>query len=736
MEKDAHAPHLLQGLAPAVAGIAGLLPHEAMLAAMGGSRSMAAPEELPLSPARLRLEREQDLFNELYLLAPVGYLLLALDSVILQSNVLGSSLLGLARGAPGRHYFRDYVLPRFHADFACFMRHALNSEQPQRCQLKLRGRPGTAECAVTLVGSGAAGGQALRVVLELAEGRLPALQQSEERFRRIVHMAREGIWEIDAHARTSFVNPRMAAMLGYRIEEMLDQPLVRFMDREGRSILERNIARRQQGLAERHEFKFLRKDGGELWASLDTNPIFDAHGVYLGALALVNELDSQGLPAGMAWQQTSFDALTGLPNRHILYDRLAQEMKKCRREQQYLALLYIDLDQFRLINEQLGRAQGDALLAEAAVRLGAAMRASDTLARTGGDEFTAVVGGLDDIALAERIAQHLLGALHQPFLLPGGKAMASASIGIALYPSDAADPEDLLRQAEQAMYAAKNAGRHRYSYFTDSMQAAAQQRLRLAAELRRAVAQQEFELYYQPIVQLSTGQVARAEALLRWRHPQRGLLAPADFIGHAETAGLMGEISDWAFRAAALQVQRWQRELGRPFQVSVNHSPSLLRGGRDCCEEWRAFLSGLDLPPRSIVLDIGEALLGEAGPALLAQLRSFHAMGLQVALDDFGTGQAALLDLSHAEIDFLKLDGSLVAGLPDDASRRAMCEGIVALAHKLGLEVVAEGVENMQQLAALKAGACDYAQGYLLAAPLQASDMVALARRGRGLSAG
>lgn len=734
MEKDQRAPDLLQGLAPGVAGIAGLLPHEAMLAAMGGSRSMALPEDLPLSPARLRLEREQDLFNELYLLAPVGYLLLGLDSLVLQSNVLAASLLGLARGTPGRHHFRDFVVPRFYEDFACFMRHALNSEQPQRCQLKLCARPGAHECAVTLIGSGAAGGQAVRVVMETAEGRLPALQQSEERFRRIVHMAREGIWEIDANARTSFVNPRMAAMLGYRIEEMLDQPLVRFMDREGRSILERNIARRQQGLAERHEFKFLHQAGHEVWASLDTNPIFDAHGNYLGALALVNELDSQGLPAGMAWQQTSFDTLTGLPNRHILYDRLGQEMKKCRRGQHYLALLYIDLDQFRLINEQLGRAQGDALLAEAAVRLGAAMRASDSLARTGGDEFAAVVGGLDDIALAERVAQHLLGALNQPFPLAGGKAMVSASIGIALYPSDAADPEDLLRHAEQAMYAAKNSGRHRYSYFTGSMQAAAQQRLRLAAELRRAVVQQEFELVYQPIVQLATGQVARAEALLRWRHPQRGLLAPADFIGHAETAGLMGEISDWAFRAAALQVQRWQRELGRPFQVSVNHSPSLLRGG-GCCDEWGAFLEGLGLPPRSIVLDIRESTLGEAGLDVLAQLRRFHAMGLQVALDDFGTGQAALADLSQADIDFLKIDHSLVAGLPQDAGQRAMCEGIVALAHKLGLEVVAEGVESMPQLAALKAAGCDYAQGFVLAAPMPAAEVAALARQGRGLSA-
>ncbi|UGQ49237.1 EAL domain-containing protein [Massilia endophytica] len=669
-------------------------------------------------------------------MAPVGYFLLALDSVILQSNVLGASLLGLRRGGTERRHFRDAVLPRFRADFDRFLREAINSEEPRHTKLKLQGRPGVPELPVSLTGCAVAGGQAVRIVLETAEGRLPALERSEERFRRIVHMAREGIWEIDTRARTSFVNPRMAEMLGYDIEEMLDQPLVHFMDREGRSILERNIARRQQGLAERHEFKFLRKDGSELWASLAASPVFDDQGRYLGALALLSELDSQLAPAGVAWQQSSFDALTGLPNRHILHDRLGQEMKKCRREEQSLALLAIDLDQFRRINAQLGRAQGDSLLAQVAERIGGALRLADTLARTGGDEFAVVVGGLDEAASAERAAAQILDTLARPFVLAGGQAQLTASIGIALYPSDAAEPEDLLHHAEQAMHAAKEEGGRRYRYFTAELQAQAQQRGRLAAALRRALAQGEFELHYQPIVQLAGGEVARAEALLRWRHPERGLLAPGAFLGGAATAGLLQAIGDWAFRTAAGQALRWQQELERPVQISVNAPPALLVDGHDTRAGWRDFLHGLDLAPHSIVLDIGEVALGEAGPEAPSRLRSLRELGVDLALDDFGTGQAALAHLGEAGVDYLKIDRSLVAGLQNGNGQRAMCEGIVALAHKLGAEVVAEGVETAPQLAMLREAGCDYAQGYVYAPPMPAAQMGALLRSGRTLSAG
>ncbi len=703
-------------------GLASLLPHEAMLVAIGGG-AVARPEGVP---GRLPVEREQALFGELHLLAPIGYFLLDGDStVILQTNLVGADQIGIDRLAPQQHRFRSFVAQRFLGDFDAWLARVRASSRPLRSQLQLTARRGDQGIPVTLIGS--VDGQYLSVTVEPAEGRLSLLEQSEERFRRIVQTAREGIWELDTAARTTFVNPRMADMLGYRIEEMLEQPLVQFMDTEGRSILERNIARRQQGMPERREFKFIRKDGAELWVHLASNPIFDARGNYRGALALASDITEHRESADLAWHQANFDSLTGLPNRNMFHDRLRHEMRKARREGVFLALLFIDLDQFKQINDSFGHQQGDALLVEATRRIGDCMRASDTLARIGGDEFVAILPGLAHVQDAERVAEDVIAVLQRPFDLSGQQGHISGSIGIALYPSDAADAEELLRHADQAMYAAKNGGRNRYSYFTSDMQAQAQQRVRLAADLRRAVACQEFELYYQPIINLQSGVIERAEALLRWHHPERGLLNPGDFIAGAESSGVLQEIGDWAFRSAADQVQAWQRELGRPFSISINQSPGQLRADN---QSWQGHVTGLALPPRSIVIDVPEDLLNEPNAEALAQLRRLRAMGLQVALDDYGTGHAALSQLKKSEIDYLKIDRSFVSGLTGDDGDLALCEAIIVLAHKLGLEVVAEGVESEAQLGLLREAGCDYAQGYLYARPAPASELLALARAG------
>jgi len=715
---------VMTDVAPADVGapgaFAGMLPQDVLLTAIGGTA-------LPGTPA-LPADRESALFDELYLLAPVGCFLLDGDTTILQTNLVGASQLGIARLSGGRHRLRGFVAQRFLHDFDAFFARARDSATPLRCQIQLQPSRGEPGFPVALLGSG--DGERVRVTVEPAEGRLPALERSEERFRRIVQSAGEGIWELDAAARTTFVNPRMAEMLGYQIEEMLEQPLVRFMDAEGRSILERNIARRQQGMPERREFKFIRRDGSELWAHLATSPIHDAQGAHLGALALVSDITQHKESVELAWHQANFDALTGLPNRNMFQERLRHEMRKARRDRTYLALLFIDLDGFKQINDSFGHQQGDNLLVEAARRIGGCIRATDTVARIGGDEFVAILPGLAHVQDAERVAENVIGVLNRPFDLSGQQGLISGSVGVALYPSDAADAEELLRHADQAMYAAKNGGRNRYSYFTPDMQAAAQQRLRLAGELRRAAAQQQFELYYQPIINLKSGGIERAEALLRWHHPERGLLAPADFIAGAESSGVLQEIGDWAFRQAVGQVLAWQRELGRPFQVTINQSPGQLLADN---QGWRSYLDSLTLPPRSVVIDVPEDLLNEPGSEALEQLRRLRAMGLQVALDDFGTGHSALAQLKRFDIDYLKIDRSFVAGLAggaDHSGDLALCEAIIVLAHKLGLEVVAEGVESEAQLALLRAAGCDYAQGYVIARPAPAAQLLALARTG------
>ncbi|MDR7051420.1 diguanylate cyclase (GGDEF)-like protein/PAS domain S-box-containing protein [Duganella sp. 3397] len=721
-----------QRRAPLMSGEqAGLLPGFAVLPQPPAAGPLAHTAQ---ADADADADAEQSFFDELYLLAPVGYCVLGLDTTILQMNVSGAELLGVPRSNPERLALRHFVAPRFLDDFDRFVRAAFNHAAPQRCDLQLvRGANVHQQgVAITLRACAERSGQALRVQLEPAEGKLAALERSEERLRRIVHCAEEGIWEIDASARTSFVNPKMAHMLGYAIEDMLDQPLVAFMDDEGRAILERNIASRQRrgAEAERHEFKFLRRDGGELWVTLATNPIFDATGAYLGALALVSDITDSRASAELIWQQANFDTLTALPNRHMFQDRLGQEVKKARREGTLLALLFIDLDGFKQVNDTLGHDQGDALLVEAARRIAACVRGTDTVARLGGDEFTVILTALESMNGVERIAQAIVTRLQAPFALGAANPAVSASIGISVFPADAVSPEDLVRNADQAMYAAKQSRRCRYSYFTADLQQAAQARQQVTLDLRAALAHGELELHYQPIVNLRTGGVQRAEALLRWRHPQRGLLAPGDFLPFAESGGLMMEIGDWVFRQAARQARLWQDEIGAGFQVGINQSSAQFRGDAALYAGWLRYAAELGLAPRSLVLEITERVLLDKNTQVADRLRELREMGVQVALDNFGTGYSSLAHLKHFGIDLLKLDHSFIQHLASDSGDLAMCEALILMAHRLGLRVVAEGVETAAQSHLLELAGCDFAQGYIYAQPMAAPEFTALAQRG------
>jgi diguanylate cyclase (GGDEF)-like protein/PAS domain S-box-containing protein len=682
-----------------------------------------------VSAERLRHEQEQARYNELHLLAPAGYFVVGFDGRILQANVVGARMLGVARAEVGRYRFRDFVRRAWRPGFEAFFEAALNSRAQQRHELEMTCVEDGIPAAMVLLANADGSGQACRIVVEPREdaARLAALERSEERFRRIVHCADEGILEIDALGFITFVNPRMAALLGGEIEELLEQPLLIFMDEEGRSRFEAHDVRRPHGQGERAELKFVRRDGAFVWTSAATTPLFDAAGNYVGVLALVSDITRQRASAERIWHQANYDELTGLPNRHMFRDRLRQEMHKADRGSGFLALLFLDLDHFKEINDRLGHAMGDALLAEAARRIKGCVRASDTLARLGGDEFTVVLAGLDRVGNVDRIAQSIVDTLARPFELGGEQAEVSASVGIALYPADARGLPELLSCADQAMYASKNAGRKRYSYFTPDLQEAALERRAIAVELRQALLENQFEILYQPIVSLHSGAVHKAEALLRWRHPQRGLLAPAQFIPFAESNGLIVEIGDWVFREAARQVCRWQDSIAPGFQVSVNKSPVQFRRDATLYQGWLECMRALDLPPRSIVVEIGESTLLDGADRVIERLRQYHTLGLQVALDHFGTGHASLAHLKRFAIDFVKIDSAFAALVDADGGELALYEAIVAMAHKLGLEVVAEGVETAAQRVLLQNAGCDYAQGYMFGHPMTAQALEEMA---------
>jgi diguanylate cyclase (GGDEF)-like protein len=407
--------------------------------------------------------------------------------------------------------------------------------------------------------------------------------------------------------------------------------------------------------------------------------------------------------------EVNIDKLTGLANRNVFQDRLEIDLKKALRSGLPLALLFIDLDHFKEINDTRGHEAGDQLLQAVGRRLQSHVRGSDTVARLGGDEFTITLAELHDIGSVTDLAQKLCDDLARPFMVGDEMAYISASIGITIFPRDASTAGELLRNADQAMYRSKERGRNRFAYFKSSMQDAAQNRMTISNELRRAVDEQQLEVYYQPIVDLDSGRIRKAEALLRWMHPERGEISPTEFIPIAEHTGLITTIGDWVYQRALIQARRW-RAYDRALTINVNVSPLQFYGGDG--EHCRRWLSQSAMVPE-MGLEITEGLLLASDIDVLKQLLAFQQAGIQISLDDFGTGYSSLSYLRRFALDFLKIDKSFVYNLEFDAANVALCEAIIVMAHKLGLRVVAEGVETPQQAAWLKQAGCDYAQGFL-----------------------
>ena len=420
----------------------------------------------------------------------------------------------------------------------------------------------------------------------------------------------------------------------------------------------------------------------------------------------------------LIWEQANFDFLTGLPNRQMFHDRLDQEIKQSNRSNLQLALLFIDLDRFKEINDNFGHDVGDAMLKEASLRLNQCVRDTDTLSRLGGDEFTIILGQINDLNSVERVVQEIQKIMTEAFHLSNEVAYISASIGIALYPNDASTSEALLTSADQAMYAAKQMGRNRHHYFTQAMQKTTQNRMRLTNELRDALDAGQFRLFYQPIIELANNAIYKAEALIRWQHPIRGQVSPAEFIPIAEDTGLINGIGEWVFHEAMRQVSIWRAMHHPEFQISVNKSPVQFRDDISKYASWPEQLIERELPGQSIVVEITEGMLMDASDLINNKLLAFRDAGIQVSLDDFGTGYSSLSYLKKFDIDYLKIDQSFTRNLTPTSADMALCEAIIVMAHKLGMKVIAEGVETIEQRDLLIAAHCDYAQGYLFSRPV------------------
>ncbi len=422
--------------------------------------------------------------------------------------------------------------------------------------------------------------------------------------------------------------------------------------------------------------------------------------------------------------QANFDGLTGLPNRSLAFDRLSQVLLMQRRHDDYVAVVLLDLDRFKKVNDSLGHNSGDKLLIAAAQRLRALLRESDTVARLGGDEFLVILPGLERTGIAEKVCRKIQEEFSVPLAVGKHEFIVSASLGISIAPDDGHDAETLLKNADIALYRAKDQGRNTYRFFTREMNEALEQRQKMEDLLIYALARDEFSLVFQPIVKLDDGSIVGAEALLRWCSPELGVVAPSEFIPLCEDLGIIGEIGAWVLSRACGEAGRWRKRI--PFRLAVNISSVQFRDPYRFIRLVEAELAKSGLPPQDLHLEITEGILLEDSAANWAMLKELDAMGVRLSIDDFGTGYSSLSYLRRFPFDTLKIDKSFVGDLPNDTGSVALARAILALARALRMDVVAEGIENAEQAAFFRSQRCDLGQGYHFYKPMTADALTAL----------
>jgi len=419
--------------------------------------------------------------------------------------------------------------------------------------------------------------------------------------------------------------------------------------------------------------------------------------------------------------------VTGLPNRVLALDRLEQALARGLRQSHKVGLLFIDLDRFKYVNDTLGHHTGDHILKEAGARIRRCLRAADTVARLGGDEFTVILPDLQLGIDVEPVAQKILESFGQPFHLGGREIFLTPSIGITIWPDDGDLPDELMRNADTAMYRAKEMGRNNFRFFTPELNERALARARMEHQIRHALERNEFELHYQPLVDLATGRIVRAEALLRWRNDELGQVSPEEFIPLAEEIGLITPIGEWVLRTACRQAMAWRREGLCPERISVNVSSRQFRG-LSLFDTVVGILDETGMPPTGLELEITENLLMADIPEVIDGLHRLDDLGISLSVDDFGTGYSSLSYLRRFPVSVLKIDKSFVKDVATDSDNATLVEAIITMGRSLKLEIVAEGVETVAQMGFLRQRGCDYAQGYYYSRPAPTADFRRLMR--------
>ncbi len=531
--------------------------------------------------------------------------------------------------------------------------------------------------------------------------------------------ALEGIVIITAAETVARVNPTFCRITGYGADEVVGRPFSAcYVSRDDQqSLLQMWNALRQDGLWD-GEIRYKRRNNEEFPAWTSAAAVRDADGGLSHYVVVFHDITEIKRSEEQLQYQAYYDALTGLPNRRLFYDRLEQAMAFAGRNKQMLAILFLDLDNFKNINDSLGHYLGDLFLQAVAQRLRECCRDADSVSRLGGDEFVIILSKINDELGPLGLARRILAVFAEPFALEGHLLFGTVSIGITVFPVDGDDVETLVKNADLAMYRAKMEGRNNYQLFTAAMNLKAKQRLTMENDLRRAVEQQEFQVYYQPKICLESGATVGAEALVRWQLPGGTIVSPAEFIPVAEESGLIIPIGEYVLRTACEQARAWQ-EAGFGLSVAVNLSPRQFRQ-KNLVDTVAAILEETGLPPERLELEITEGVVMENRTAITGILKELRQIGIMLAIDDFGTGYSSLSYLRRLPINILKIDISFIREIPQNKNDMAITSAIIVMARSLNLQVVAEGVETEEQLCFLMEHDCDYLQGYLFSPPVPA----------------
>ncbi|HLV76306.1 MAG TPA: EAL domain-containing protein [Marinobacter sp.] len=548
------------------------------------------------------------------------------------------------------------------------------------------------------------------------------------KFSQAIEQSPSSVLICDRHWHIEYANHKFSQLTGYRPDEIIGNPPSSLVEksmnsREARQLWQAIRLQVKRVGVWQGEVNSVRRNGERYWEQLVVTPIKNSEGDTVGYLILGEDISIRKRYEQQLLRQANYDVLTGLPNRMLALDRLKLAIAQARRDDTQVGVMFLDLDNFKHINDTLGHDAGDTLLIEAAKRVSSCLRGTSTVARLGGDEFLVILPGLTGPDAASQVAERILKTFSTPFILGGQEVFVTTSIGIATFPHDSDNSGTLLQHADAAMYQAKHKGKSAYCRFSPELSEVSHERLQMESYMRKAMELGEFELHYQPIFETASGKLVAAEALIRWNNPSLGLVVPDRFIPLAEETGLIIPIGEWVVQEACKAARSWQALTGYPVGVAVNVSPRQFRDP-GFTEAVMKALETSDLEPELLELEITERLILDNSIETADILHRLDRSGIRLSVDDFGTGYSALSYLKSYPFDTLKIDRSFIQDVLDDKDDASLVRAIITMAHNLGLKVVAEGVESEEQTHFLKKELCDFSQGFFYSVPLPEQDFI------------